>query len=209
MKKAISVVIILLMVLILAACSGKSDPSLALTKEGVAPYELSEREANLLQSLGIKDTSQIISFKAPKEAIALNVNVYRLGDDGKWVNYGGGGMSIGEEKEPVDLLLGSVSLQLRDNYSIAFNINSGGGGTASYKTDEITLDSSVIASAKGFLREYQSIELNKEIPVAIMVYDDGTSMKSYSLQDYFEPSRFEGMDLVQIVTLVFSDSKDV
>jgi len=51
--------------------------------------------------------------------------------------------------------------------------------------------------------QFQGIEMDKEIPVAIMVYDSGTIMRSYSLQDYFEPSKFEGMDLVQVVTLTF------
>jgi hypothetical protein len=58
-------------------------------------------------------------------------------------------------------------------------------------------------SMKGFLQEFQRIEMDKEIPVAFMVYDSGTIMRSYSLQDYFEPSKFEGMDLVQVVTLTF------
>lgn len=34
-------------------------------------------------------------------------------------------------------------------------------------------------------------------------FKSGTIMRSYSLQDYFEPSKFEGMDLVQVVTLTF------
>ncbi len=58
-------------------------------------------------------------------------------------------------------------------------------------------------SMKGFLQEFPRIEIDKEIPIAFMVYDSGTIMRSYSLQDYFEPSIFEGMDLVQVVTLIF------
>lgn len=38
-----------------------------------------------------------------------------------------------------------------------------------------------------------------------MAYDDGSSMRSYTLQDYFYPSKFDGMDLVQVVTLTFTD----
>ncbi len=40
-----------------------------------------------------------------------------------------------------------------------------------------------------------------------MVYDSGTSVQSYSLQDYFEPSKFSEVDLVQVVTLTFTDEK--
>ena len=73
------------------------------------------------------------------------------------------------------------------------------------KQNEIILDAETMASTKGFLQEFQKIEINKEIPVALMVYDSGTSMRSYSLKDYFDPSKFDGMDLVQVVTLTFAD----
>jgi len=56
---------------------------------------------------------------------------------------------------------------------------------------------------KKILQEFQRIEMDNEIPIAFMVYDSGTIMRSYSLQDYFKPSIFEGMDLVQVVTLTF------
>jgi hypothetical protein len=49
------------------------------------------------------------------------------------------------------------------------------------------------------------IEINKEIPIAIMIYDTGVMMRAYSLEDFFSPSRFEKMNLVQAVTLTFTD----
>ena len=191
------------MIVTLAACSRGSDLPKTLAKEGIAPYELSDSEKYILQSFDMYSTSQIISFHAPKEAISLNVNVYRLEDNGKWSKIGGGGISIGTDRKPIDQLTGTFAMQLKENYSIDFHINA--SGVASYKTDEILLDSEIIASVKSFLQEFQTIEMNTEIPVALMVYDSGTGMESYSLQDYFEPSKFDGMDLVQVVTLKFSD----
>lgn len=203
MKKFISAGLLFIMITTLAACSGKSDSPKLLTKEGIAPYTLSESEKYILQSFGMEDTSQIISYHAPKEAISLNVNVYRLENGEKWGTIGSGGISIGTDKKPTDQLTGTFTMQLKENYAIGFIINS--SGSASYQTDEISLDSEETASVKGFLQEFQPITMNTEIPVALMVYDSGTSMKSYSLQDYFEPSKFDGMDLVQVVTLEFSD----
>ena len=203
MKRFISAVLLIMMIVTLSACSSKTDSPKLLSKEGIAPYELSESEKYILQSFGMDGTSQIIAFNAPKEAISLNVNVYRLGDDETWSNVGEGGISIGTDIEPIDQLTGTFTMQLRENYAIDFIINA--GGTASYKTDEIVLNSEAMASIKGFLQEFQDITINTEIPVALMVYDSGTSMRSYSLQDYFEPSKFAGMDLVQVVTLEFSD----
>ncbi|MBS5824758.1 MAG: hypothetical protein KID00_13065 [Clostridium argentinense] len=40
-----------------------------------------------------------------------------------------------------------------------------------------------------------------------MVCDSGIKMRSCSLQDYFDPARFDGMDLVQVVTLTFMDKE--
>lgn len=198
-------ILIFTIAMVLVACSNKTDAPKFLTKEGIKPYELSESEKYILQSFGMEDNSQIISFHAPKEAITLNVNVYRLESGQNWSNIGGGAISIGTDREHSEQLTGTFTMQLKENYAIDFNINA--NGRASYKTNEIILDSKTMVSTKGFLQEFQKIEINKEIPVAFMVYDSGTKMRSYSLQDYFDPSRFDGMDLVQVVTLTFIDKE--
>ena len=205
MKKTLSLIFLLTATTALTACSGIGGSSKELTKEGVAQYELSENEKKLLQAFGMADTSQILSFKAPKEAITLNANVYKLGDDDIWEMTGNGSISIGDVKESVDRLSGLFTMQLKDNYAIDFNINC--AGQASYKTDEIACDKEIVARAIAFLNESSQIQLDEEIPVAIMVYDSGSSMPSYSPMDYFEPSKFKEMDLVQAVTLEFSDKE--
>lgn len=205
MKRLFSLILIFTLAMALIACSNKTDSPKLMTKEGIMPYKLSESEKYILQSFGMDDSSQIISFLAPKEAITLNVNVYRLEDNENWSSIGGGAISIGIDREPIEQLTGTFTMQLKENHAIDFNINA--GGRASYKTDEIILNTETIASTKCFLQEFQNIELNKEIPVALLVYDSGTSMRGYSLQDYFNPSLFEGMDLVQVVTLTFTDNE--
>lgn len=207
MKRKIlfSLILIFNIAMVLITCSYNTDSPKLLTKEGIAPYDLSESEKYILQSFGMEENSQIISFHAPKEAITLNVNVYRLEGGKSWNNIGGGAISIGTDREPIEQLTGTFTMQLKENYVIDFNINA--GGRASYKTDEIILDLETIASTRSFLQEFQKIEINKEIPVAVMVYDSGTSMRGYSLQDYFDPYKFDGMDLVQVVILTFTDEE--
>ena len=102
------------------------------------------------------------------------------------------GVSIGYEREPVEQLTGT------------FTMNAGKGA---YKTNEVLLDTERLISTKVFLQEFQKIELNQKIPVALLVYDSGTTMRSYALQDYFNPEKFAGMDLVQAVTLTFTDNE--
>lgn len=204
MKRFFSAALLIIMILMLCACTNKNDSYKPLSKEGIAPYELSESEKYILQSFGMDDTAQIIAFHAPKEAISLNVNVYHLGDDEAWNKVIGGGISIEADREPMDQRTGTFTMQIRENYAMDLIINTA-GGVASYKTDEIVLNSETMASTTSFLQEFQEITLNTEIPVALMVYDSGTSMQGCSLQDYFEPSKFAEMDLVQVVTLEFSD----
>ena len=57
----------------------------------------------------------------------------------------------------------------------------------------------------GFLESFENIELNAEIPVAVMLCGSGTRMPGCTPQDYFDPSKFEGIDFAQAVTLEFSD----
>ena len=207
MKKILSVFLTVMMIIVLAACSStKSEPRL-LTEEGIAPYILSESDEYLLQSFGMVNDSQIISFNAPKEAITLLVNVYSLNEDGNWkkISDSGGGISIGTEREPIEKLKGTFTVLLKDNYAINFNINA--GGIISSTTEEIDINFEKTMSVKAILTDFQEIEINKEIPVTIMVYDSGRSMRSYIVKDYFDPSKFEGMDLVQAVTLTFTDQE--
>lgn len=149
--------------------------------------------------------SKLISFLAPEEAISIEVNVYRLTDSNTWDRIGNGAMSIGRNKEPVSQLSGTIALEFKENYAMDFYINCAGQGH--FSTEEIVPDEEPVGEVRGFLNEFQQIEMNKEIPIALRVCDSGTSMRSYTVQDYYEPSAFEGMDLVQAVTVEFTDKE--
>ena len=202
-KRLFFLVLLLIVAVLLISCSKNNEYTpRSMKREGIEPYKLSKKEKYLLRSFGMEGNSQIISFKAPKEAISMDINVYRLRDGQNWEIIGGTGISIGKDRQPIDQLIGNLTMELRENYAIDFNVNV--GGSSSFKTEEIILDTEIMMSMRKFLQDYQMIELDKEIPVALMVYTGDTSMRVFILQDYFEPSKFEGMDLVQAVTLTFS-----
>ena len=102
-------------------------------------------------------------------------------------------------------LTGVFTMKMKENYAVDFYINS--NGLYSFHTNSITLDKEILASQKAFLQDFENITLNTEIPVALMAYSSGSTMKNYSLQDYFEPVKFSEMDLVQVVTMTFSDEE--
>lgn len=199
------ILLLLSFVLLLCGCSREETQPGIPTEEGVAPYELSQDQQELLSAFGMEDSTGLFAFLAPEDAITVELTAYRLADAGTWEVTGNGAMSIGTERQPVSRLAGTIAMELRDNYSIDFNINCAGRG--SFSTEEIELDEEVLGSTRGFLKEFQPIELNKEIPLAVMVYDSGTGMRSYTPQDYYDTSVFEGMDLVQAVTVKFSDKE--
>lgn len=198
-KKIFTIFIVIITIVFFSGCSNNTGTSKLLSKEGIKPYELSESDTYLLQTLEIQDDINIVSFKAPKDAKSLKVNVYVLNSNYNWDVIGGGQVYT----EPDSRLEGTFAMMLKDNYAINFNINT--IGRASYQTDALKFDDDIAAFSKSFLSEFQRIEINKEIPIAIMIYDSGTMMRAYSLENFFSPSRFKEMDLVQAVTLTFTD----
>ncbi len=196
---------LLISMILLSACSNKTDTPKILNKEGVAPYELKKSDTYLLQTLGLEKSTNLISFKAPKSAKSLKIIVY-LKEKDSWNIIREGQVSIGEADKSTDRLEGTFAMMLKDNYVIDLNVNT--TGVASYKTDPLYTDNNIAVSSHVFLEDYKKIEINKEIPVAIMAYDSGNTMRTYSTEDFFSPSKFDGMDLVQAVTMTFLDETE-
>ena len=204
MKRLSFIISLIILTLSLGACSNSYEMKSSLKEEGIAPYSLNESEEYLLESFGLINDSQLISFNAPKEAIALLVNLYSLDDNGNWQEVtGGGGISIGNQTKSMEHLEGTFAMILRDDYSIDWVLRP--GATSNMKMESIDFNPTI--SAKAFLTDFVPIKLNQEIPVAIMVYDCGTNLRSFAVESYFEPDIFEGMDSVQAVTLTFTDKE--
>jgi hypothetical protein len=187
------------------ACNDSNRIGDSLDKDGLVDYDLKENEKELLQSLGLDKKSKLIKFQGPQEAITLNVKIYSLDPSHTWQPIGGSGMSIGKEREPSDILRGNFSMVLKDNYEINCYINS--DGQANFQTDEIFLEKEILASQVLFLNEFTAIELEKEIPVALMVYNSESYLPTLSLDYYFEPEKLKDFELVQVVTLSFSKNE--
>lgn len=176
----------------------------SVDKKGISPYVLTEREENLIKSLGLdRGNSIIYSFDAPEEALSMEINFYIL-KEGEWVLMSNPGISIGEDRLPAGELKGLFTLKCADNYSLEYTVNS--SGLYSGKTEEIALTGEVTVSAKAYLGEFTPIELEREIPVALYVYDDIPQIETLTPDAFFEPSFLEGKKAVLCVTLRFTES---
>ena len=181
--------------LFLPGCSG------AAADASISP-DLTESTQDVLEAFGMAGTASLLSFQGPEEAITLRLRVHHLGEDGAWEEDNAWGTSIGEDRTPVDRLSGTLAIQLREDGSLGFHIRS--GGLASCQTEPIGLEP--VASARCFLTESRDLPLNQEVPVALLLYGvDGDGIPVCSLEDFADPSRLAGLELVQAVTVECTD----
>ncbi len=207
MKRLLKICLICFVTAGLAGCSLQTSSYRAyrpLEKPGIAPYAMTDSESIVIQALGLSDSSHIVNFRAPADAVSLHAGVYRL-RDGIWETTGEGSISLDVDKSGDGTLCGLFAMLLKENYAVNFRICTGEslGSAASYTSDEIELDAEIVGMQGGFLDEQSEIELGKEIPVAMMIYDSGTKQRSYDLSAYFNPSELDRYELVQAVVLKF------
>lgn len=201
MKKIIGVMLCICM-LTFAGCSNTeetadnstNDGAKYLDKEGIAPYDLSEGEEYILDVMNIKSKADLVSYKAPESTKMLTVKVYTL-NNGQWDEIGNLAAVIEEGNNQ-----GTISIMQKDNYVLELSTLS-----ASTESEAIDAEDSYIQSQKIIIDDFQQIELNKEIPVAIYINDSDTAGVPHELREFSDPSNFEGIDLVRAVTFEFMD----
>lgn len=197
--------LVLTLALALGACS---DQAPAAQENTIAPYELNQQERDLLSAFGLtEDNALALSFQAPAEAKALFIQVSRL-EDGVWENVSdsvsGFGMDGPQEDLP-DSFAGLLCLEENVDRSLSVHVQSTFGGFGNTPQGAAP-DLEWTMRSTAFLQETQTIQLDQPIPIALLAYGTGTSMSSLDLQSYFTPEDLAGLDLVQAVTVTFSET---
>lgn len=202
MRKIIAVMLCVC-VLAFAGCSNTEDTTdkdtaaqgaKYLEKEGIAPYDLSEGEEYILDVMNIKKDTLLVSYNATENTKMLMVRVYNL-NDGQWDEIGNLAFVIADDNKH-----GTISIMEKDNYVLELSTIS-----ASAKSEKIDDENEYVQSQKAVINDFQNIELNKEIPVAIYINDSDTAGVPIELSEFSDPSNFEGIDLVRVVTFEFMD----
>lgn len=202
MRKIIAVMLCVC-VLAFAGCSNTEDTTdkdtaaqgaKYLEKEGIAPYDLSEGEEYILDVMNIKKDTLLVSYNATENTKMLMVRVYNL-NDGQWDEIGNLTFVIADDNKH-----GTISIMEKDNYVLELSTIS-----ASAKSEKIDDENEYVQSQKTVINDFQNIELNKEIPVAIYINDSDTAGVPIELSEFSDPSNFEGIDLVRAVTFEFMD----
>lgn len=202
MRKIIAVMLCVC-VLAFAGCSNTEDTTdkdtaaqgaKYLEKEGIAPYDLSEGEEYILDVMNIKKDTLLVSYNATENTKMLMVRVYNL-NDGQWDEIGNITFVIADDNKH-----GTISIMEKDNYVLELSTIS-----ASAKSEKIDDENEYVQSQKTVINDFQNIELNKEMPVAIYINDSDTAGVPIELSEFSDPSNFEGIDLVRAVTFEFMD----
>lgn len=202
MRKIIAVMLCVC-VLAFAGCSNTEDTTdkdtaaqgaKYLEKEGIAPYDLSEGEEYILNVMNIKKDALLVSYNATENSKMIMVRVYNL-NDGQWDETGNLTFVIADDNKH-----GTISIMEKDNYVLELSTIS-----ASAKSEKIDDENEYVQSQKTVINDFQNIELNKEIPVAIYINDSDTAGVPIELSEFSDPSNFEGIDLVRAVTFEFMD----
>lgn len=200
MRKIIAVMLCVC-VLAFAGCSNTEDTTdkntaaqgaKYLEKEGIAPYDFSEGEEYILNVMNIKKDALLVSYNATENTKMLMVRVYNL-NDGQWDEIGNLAFVIADDNKH-----GTISIMEKDNYVLELSTIS-----ASAKSEKIDDENEYVQSQKTVINDFQNIELNKEIPVAIYINDSDTAGVPIELNEFSDPSNFEGIDLVRAVTFEF------
>lgn len=197
----------LALLLLLAACSGQAPAANQSQENTIAPYELTQQERTLLDAFGhTKDTAQVLSFQAPAEARCLTIQTALLGEDGQWEVVSAPAIALLGEEQADLLLSGLFTMSRAEDGTLTFHILCDSAGGMTTQTDPLPLDPNTTMHTWAFLTDPQTIQLDQPSPVALLAYDSGTSMSSLDLQDYFQPENLAGPDLVQAVTVIFSET---
>lgn len=144
--------------------------------------------------MNIKKDTLLVSYNATENTKMLMVRVYNL-NDGQWDEIGNLAFVIADDNKH-----GTISIMEKDNYVLELSTIS-----ASAKSEKIDDENEYVQSQKTVINDFQNIELNKEMPVAIYINDSDTAGVPIELSEFSDPSNFEGIDLVRAVTFEFMD----
>lgn len=163
------------------------------------------RKGNRLQwSEGLPEhpQSQVFHFTAPPEAVSLRLKAHqRL--NGEWKSLLEGGISIGEERQPISQMIGKLCIE-PSGKSIQIIIDC--GGQTEYTVEpEISFQKKALGAC--FLDISQKIELNKELLICMVSCDgylqDGETPMMLT-DDVGDMSIQEG---TVVITVTFFDSE--
>lgn len=196
MKKVIIIIVAIIFVLSLVACSNKvQKPAMYLEKA-----QLSEQEEDIAKLLGANSDQHIYDFILDDTARSVQVNTYKL-IDGTWkLVAGGGGQAFSDENGRLALDFENLAEGLR--VALQSEHNSG----SSKHSTEPTGEFEGMGRATSILSDLTEIIYEKEIPLVIQILTAKNTVNSYNVDYFYTPDEYEkyGYEHVYAITIRFS-----
>lgn len=195
--KSISLILVIICIAsIFGGCSNNAEDSAMY----INVAQLNDDEQNIASLLGAGNDHLIFDFSVDETIKSVQINTYRL-INGKWeLESGGGGRTFEDKHGRLALGFDKIPEGLR----IAFQSENHGGA------DKFEADLQGIELPTGCattsLQSETLIEYEKEIPLVIQVLTSQNAIKSYSVDCFETPEKYEteNYEYVYAITIRFS-----
>lgn len=166
----------------------------------IESVDLTKEENSIVTLIGNSMDYKIYDYKVSDKVKTININYYKLDDEGKWVKSGGSIMN----SESLD---GRIAIsKSKINGQVDFSIQAEEGMSTLTTNPEI-LDNKKYNSKGIIWEENLEIVLEREIPLMIEVKTNSNSIEGLGSTSFIESERLKGYEYVFAVTITFSEKE--
>lgn len=193
MKKAISIILVVVFIFGLTACGGKGN-----SVRYIEVSKLTEEENDLVDLLNIDSRNLMYDFELDETVKTLQVNMYQLKDDG-WKMFARDNESFKDESGRMALSFDKII----ESYRIA--IQSDSNTRSSEQLTKVLNENYEVETSS--LKERKEIEYEKEIPIIIQVLSSEEISDSIEIDSFYSPEVYEDKeyDSIYAITVMFSE----
>lgn len=198
MRKTFIIIAVLALGLSMTGCGIQSLNS---TMQ-IAPAELTEQESQIVQLIRNGSSSTIFDYAVNSEIKSVSALCYKLDENGKWVASSGCGSF------PLQNSTGRIAISFNNLYDgMRVAVQEGDSINASEINTGEKIDSKYQGSATSFAST-ESIECEKEIPLAIQVFTSKNEIASCGVEFFNKPEEYQNRGYEDVYVLVIKFSKD-
>lgn len=177
--------------------SEKTEPEIergTLKSFGIVPDDYVSLSAKMFDILGLDTKEDIYVYNVPQEAKVIYIEAYSFDGSG-WKNVWDSGAGITAPSH----MSGEISIEIKRDYSLKIS-----GDYFRATTKPLTLSENIDDVTVLKLDDFWELELDKEVPVYMILADEDKKEFSYNLEDYPSTENLDGVDIAQILTIEFS-----
>lgn len=191
-----SIIMIFILAFSLVACNGGAKN---MTME-IKSSELTEKEDELLKLMEQNNEYKIYDYKLDDKIKSIYINFYILNSNGQWDSEGGAELSV---KSPIGRIAIST---FSDNGNLRIACENQGNVISWISNSEVYENSKEMSKAMSW-EENSEIIYEKEIPLVIQTLTDSNELVTYGVNSFYDTNKLKGNDIVNAITVTFSEKE--